>query len=92
MTSYMKREFNSSVEELDLLDQEFEFIMLGLRKLEGINLKEFKSRFNKDFIDAYKNKIEKLKSYLNINLEYVAVKEEYIYTLNLILVELLNFK
>ena len=92
MNSYMKKEFNRSVEELDLLDQEFEFIMLGLRKSEGINLKEFKSRFNKDFIDAYKNKIEKLKSYLNINLEYVAVKEEYIYTLNLILVELLNFK
>ena len=92
MTKYLKKDFNRKEEKLNLSDQEFEFIMLGLRKLEGIKLSEFKSRFNKDFISCYKNKIEKLKEYLNINLEYVSVKEEYIYIMNSILVELLNFK
>ena len=66
--------------------------MLGLRKLEGINLKDFKSRFNKNFVLNYKNKIEKLKDYLNINLEYISIKEKYIFIMNSILLELLNFK
>lgn len=92
MTNYLNKKFNRKEEILDISDQEFEFIMLGLRKLEGISLNEYKSRFNKDFLSSYKNKIEKLKTYLNIGLEYISIKEEYVYIMNTILVELLNFK
>ena len=92
LTSYLKKDFKKQVvEEQTKEDEEFNYIMLGLRKLEGINLKDFKSRFNKDFVLNYKNKIEKLKDYLNINLEYISIKEKYIFIMNSILLELLNF-
>lgn len=91
LTSYLKKEFNPNVEKINSKDEEFEFLMLGLRKIKGVNIQEFKSRFNKDLLLTYKNKIEKLKDYLNINLEYISIKEEYIFTMNNILLELLNF-
>lgn len=91
LTQYLNKNFNPSIERIKKEEEEFEYIMLGLRKIEGINLQDFKSRFNKDFIKTYKNKIEKLKEYLNINLEYISIKEEYIYIMNSILLDLLNF-
>ncbi len=36
-----------------------EYIMLGFRKNEGINMKDFKERFNVDFFDVYNKNIEK---------------------------------
>ena len=42
-----------------------EYVMLGLRKIEGISVSEFYNKFNKDIFTIFKNEIEKL---LNLNL------------------------
>lgn len=47
------------VEELDLLDLEKEFVILGLRKTVGININEFKSRFKVDINSIFGQEINK---------------------------------
>lgn len=37
-----------------------EYIMLGLRKIEGVNLQDFKNKFNIDFFTEFKNEYNKL--------------------------------
>ncbi len=65
-------------ETLSLKDMQKEFIMLGLRMNRGINLFEYKKRFNLDFISQYKNVIEKIKK-LNLadyNEQYLFLTEK----------------
>lgn len=45
-------------------DDMVEFIITGMRKLEGINLSEFKSRFGKTLFEAYKDQEELIKEYV----------------------------
>lgn len=42
---------------------EKEYIILGLRKIEGIDLLKLERRFNIDFMKKYKTQIEKLRKY-----------------------------
>lgn len=44
-------------------ESEKEFIILGLRKIEGFSLDEFRERFGIEFERKYKSQIEKLKKY-----------------------------
>ncbi|ADQ04889.1 oxygen-independent coproporphyrinogen III oxidase [Caldicellulosiruptor owensensis OL] len=44
-------------------ESEKEFIILGLRKIEGFSLDEFRERFGIEFERKYKYRIEKLKKY-----------------------------
>lgn len=48
-----------NVEELDLLDLEKEFVILGLRKTEGISIKEFKNKFKIDIYGVFGEEINK---------------------------------
>lgn len=64
VTEYIKEATQGSFtkcdkEELDLLDLEKEFVILGLRKTEGISIKEFKSRFKMDVYDVFATEINK---------------------------------
>lgn len=47
------------IHENDLEDNMEEFMFMGLRMIEGININEFKNRFNKDIYEVYGNIIEK---------------------------------
>jgi len=47
------------VEELDLSDLQKEFIILGLRKTDGISKIEFKNKFRTDIYDLFGNEIKK---------------------------------
>lgn len=47
------------IEELDLLDLEKEFVILGLRKTEGISIKEFKNKFKIDIYGVFGEEIKK---------------------------------
>ena len=65
-TKYLKQvNFFEVYEEHNLKNEILEFLMLSLRLDEGINLKEFKHRFNLDFDNLYLNK---LKSYFSNNI------------------------
>jgi len=50
-------------EYIDDEEMEKEYIILGLRKIEGIDLLKLERRFNIDFMKKYKTQIEKLRKY-----------------------------
>jgi len=72
-------------------DKEFNYLMLNLRLVEGFNLDEFKQLFNKDFVESYKNKLMKLDKFICIKNNKCYIKPKYLYIMDSILVELLNF-
>ena len=61
-------------ETLNKTDRTNEFIMMGLRLRSGIDLGEFKERFEEDFVKLYESEIEK-----NIRLELIEEKDNKIY-------------
>lgn len=92
LTDYFSGKYLVSQKVEDLRNQEFDFIMLNLRLKTGFSLREYTARFHKDFLKGYGDKLVKLKDFLDIDQERVRVKPKYIYTLDEILVELLNFE
>ncbi len=81
----------SSIKE-DKEDREFNYLMLNLRLECGFKLEEFRKLFNKDFLISYKNEMENLKDFFEITSTSVKVKNEYLYILDSLLVDLLHFK
>ncbi len=71
-------------------DAEFEFIMLGLRKENGISVKEFNSLFNLDFAKKYKKALDKKGAFLDFDGETLKIKPEYIYVQNDIILEFMG--
>lgn len=71
-----------SSEIIDGADAEFEYIMLGLRTVYGINTDEFYKRFGKDFNKEYKTALDKNKDYLEINGKDIKIKDGYLYVQN----------
>lgn len=72
--------------ELDNDDLMDEFIMMGLRKINGISINEFKKRFNCDIIDIYKNIPLLINQELLISDKgYLKIPEDKIYISNFIL-------
>lgn len=89
LNKYLDGKYHKNEELLSIDDKMYNEIMLGLRKLKGINLKEFKDKYgvelsNKFYIDdLVKNKE------LIIKNGYLFVNPKYIYTINEILVKIL---
>lgn len=75
--------------ELSLSDVASEFIMLGLRLDDGINLEEFKERFGKESFIQLIKKAEEQKLYLEINNNNIRLKKDYAYVANSIISELI---
>lgn len=58
---YIKNYSNKEVhEEQDKLSKEKEFMILGLRKIKGINISDFKSKFNDNSIYLFREELNKL--------------------------------
>ena len=51
-----------NVESIGREDEMFEWIMLGLRKIEGVELGRFKARFGADVCEVYKEAVNKLEN------------------------------
>lgn len=77
--------------KLDISDMMYEEIMLGLRKLKGINKNNFLKKYNCDIISVY-NKIPNLldQGILIDDGENIFVSEDKIYILNDILLQILE--
>jgi len=71
-------------------DLAYEFLMLGLRKLSGIDVLEYKSKFN---IDLLKNKYVQRyikHNMMNLKNNNLFINEEYIYVSNEIIINILG--
>ena len=77
-------------EEIDEKTAKFEYIMLSLRLTKGIQLQEYKKRFQTDFLKEYAQAIAKNLPYLEITRQAVAIKKEYLYVQNSILLDFIN--
>lgn len=69
---------NVNLEFVNEKDAIFEEIMLSLRLSKGLNLKEFKDKFNLDFEDKYKTQLRFLSKFLEKKGDYIAIKEDYL--------------
>lgn len=79
-----------SSEKIEGKDNNFEFIMLGLRTVDGVNVNEYRKAFNTDIFTDYKKAIDKNRKYLDITDEKIAVKDEYLYVENGILTDFME--
>lgn len=90
-TRIMKDYLNEQKIEEDLYlsktDQIFEYTMMNLRLAEGINFKDFKRRYNIDFLKYYEKVINKNRLFLDIKKDGLAIKKDYWFTSNHILVD-----
>jgi oxygen-independent coproporphyrinogen-3 oxidase len=75
ITRYLKNEYLKEIIDLSKEDELFETIMMGLRLVEGINIDEINNRYNIDFMDKYKDTLEK---YIKIGM--LEVNQGYLYT------------
>lgn len=90
LTKYLNNDY---IDEEEYEDQEIKIeneIMLGLRKLQGINLDTFEEKYNISLEDKYN--IEELlqEKYLIKENNYLKINKEYIYISNEILLKILS--
>ena len=77
-------------ETLTVEDEMFETVMLGLRLEKGFSLKKFKDDFDIDFKEYFKDSYEKNKDFLVEKDGFLAVKPEYMYVENGIIVDFMK--
>lgn len=90
LTEYINNNYDKEIEVIDKnLEMEYEMI-LGLRKLEGVNKDKFFKKYNVNIKDKYD--IENLlkENKLKENEEYIYINEDYIYVSNDILLNFIN--
>ena len=96
--TYIKKieenDYKSLTEEentLNLDDMIYEHLILGLRKIKGINLNDFKNRFSVDLIDYYPNINKLIKDdVLEIKDGNLAIKCDKIYLENAVIEKITN--
>ena len=83
-TNYINGKYRYAMENItEKIDME-NFMILGLRKIEGVSNKDFKTKYNKDIKDVFNvNKLEKKDGYYFIN-------ENNLYISNYILQDFIN--
>ncbi len=89
INNYIDNKYNRSEEVLTNEDKEKYELILGFRKLSGIDLEEYKSKYNKDLLDnkVINNLLNENKLLINDNRIYI--NKDYIYLQNSILLELI---
>ncbi len=89
LTKYVKGEFLKSEEMLSKEDKMYNELMLGFRKMEGINLKEFFMKYDINMQEAFDLHDVLKDEELIVDGEYIYVNPEYIYVMNEILIKIL---
>ena len=77
-------------EEIEGDEREFEYIMLALRTTDGINFADFEKRFNANFRQKYADKIKISEKYLDITDGSLAIKPEYLFVQNDIIINFMD--
>lgn len=80
-----KYPFVKEEEYLNNKDKMTYFMILGLRKIEGISIKKFKELFNKDIYEVYNIKDLLNKNYLILKDNNLSINPKYLYVSNSIL-------
>lgn len=89
LTDYIKGKFLLKEEMLSKEDKMANELMLGFRKMEGINLKEFFKKYEINMQEAFDLREVLNDNELIVEGEYIFVNPQYIYVMNEILIKLL---
>ena len=89
ITKYFKGEYVKSEELLSKEDKMYNELMLGFRKLEGINLREFFLKYEVNMQEAFDLREVLKEKELLVDGEYIYVNPDYVYVMNEILIKIL---
>lgn len=89
LTQYVKGNFLKKEEMLSKEDKMYNELMLGFRKLEGINLKDFFLKYEVNMQEVFDLHDVLRDEELIVSGEYIYVNPEYIYVMNEILIKIL---
>ncbi len=90
LTKYLKNNWLQEKEEITFNQQIENAFILGFRKIDGINIEEFKNKYNLDLNNnQIVNKLIKQGRLVKEG-NFIKIKEEYIYTSNNILIEFIE--
>lgn len=81
-------EKNSDKIESD--DRKFEYVMLALRTVYGVNLKDYEKAFGTNFLKDYEKQLEKQAKYLQVDGDRVYIKDEYLYVQNNVIIDFMG--
>ena len=89
ITKYLDNKYMLSNIHEDIKEQQDNELMLGFRKLKGINLTKFKNKYNDDLENIYDvekllkdNYLIKENNFLRINKEYIYISDEILLEIN----------
>lgn len=74
-----------SSEEVNENDAKFEFLMLALRTSKGVNMLEYERTFHSKLAEDFPVALKKSVQYLQLDGDYLKIKDEYLYVQNSIL-------
>ena len=83
--NYLDGKYKYIIEDVSLNEKYENEMILGLRKIEGVNKKEFYKKYNKNIEDVFDIKDLLGKKYLIDDGENIYINEEYLYVQNSIL-------
>ncbi len=89
LNKYFNGEIRKSEEFLSKEDQMYNELMLGFRKMEGINLRSFFEKYEINMQEVFNLKDVLKEHELIVEDEYIFVNPEYIYVMNEILIKIL---
>ena len=89
LTKYLSGEYVKSEEILSKEDKMYNELMLGFRKMEGINLRNFFQKYDVNMQEVFNLKDVLKEKELIVDGEYIFVNPEYIYVMNEILIKII---
>jgi len=92
LMAYAQGQWHDTITDLSLEDQRYEFLMMGLRLKEGVQLSRYEARFQEPVSDKYGIQIESLiaKGWLSLENGWLKATETGFPLLNTVLGELLD--
>ena len=77
-------------EEVSVDEAKFEFIMLALRTSRGVSMQEYKEKFGTGLGEDFPTALKKTAQYLQLDGDFLTIKDEYLYVQNSILVHFME--
>ncbi len=84
--NYMKKIYKRNEEIISIDDKMAYELILGFRKIKGINIIDFKKKYNKNLLDLYNIKELLNKNMLILKDNYISINKDYLYMSNEILI------
>lgn len=90
LIKYLKRDFSSWIENVSLEEQMENEMILGLRKIKGVSLQNFKEKYHQSILETFDLKDLLSENKLVIKNGYLSIGEDYLYVSNEILVRFIK--